>query len=112
MRTPVWYVTALLLAGCAMLPAERERLPTGVKLLHSNEGRCSGTMEIEANPALRVDEGEQTVLAVGDEADVEWRCFSSLHSYSGEFACPYGTSHIRISRDKDDDDFLLECYGA
>jgi hypothetical protein len=102
---------ALLLAGC-VITSEREGLPTGATLLGSEDGYCDGPVEIEGDPDVVVDEGESTTVAVED-GDVDWQCIAAdATSDAGEFDCPDGTDYVRISRDEDESDFTLECFGS
>jgi hypothetical protein len=109
---PTCAALVLLLGGCVVTTTEREGLPNGVTLLDSDQGLCSGTVEIDGHPDVRIDEGEQSVLAVDDDEDIEWQCITDLDSDEGEFECPDGTEYIRVSRDEDDSEFTLECYGV
>jgi hypothetical protein len=101
----------LFLAGC-VVTSEREGLPTGVTLLGSERGYCDGPLEIEGDPDVVVDEGESTTVAVDDDDDIGWECMAGDSEREGEFDCPDGTSYIRITREDDEDEFDLECFGA
>lgn len=112
MRIAIWLLLPLFLAGCVVTTSEREGLPTGVTLLESDEGSCDGPIEIEGDPDVLIDEGESTTIAVTDDDDIDWECMAGSSPDEGEFDCPDGTSYIRITRDEDDSEFTLECYGA
>ena len=101
-----------VLAGCVVESMERDGLPTGVTLLDSDEGQCDGALEIDGDPDLSIDEGEETVVAMDDGEELEWECLGEYDRDEGEFECPAGTSYVRVFRDEDDPEFTLECYGV
>ena len=100
----------VFLLGCAMT-AERESLPTGVTLLGSDAGYCDGPIEIDIDPEATLDQGESVTLAVDDET-LDWRCTAGSPRAGGSLECPAGTSYVRITRDVDDEEFSLECFGG
>lgn len=109
-------LTALLLpalaAGCIVVDKRQtDELPTGVTLLESNQGVCSGPIEFEGEPDIVVDEGEDATLQVADD-DIQWRCLSGTYPDQGEVSCPERTGYVRITRDEGDSEFTLECFGS
>ena len=121
-----WLVAALLTvcAGCASLgsgPSESARyarLPTGLTLLDSDNGRCEGTVQVREEESSRGDDevvlkpGENATFEVDDEEDeIEWSCIGGERSVSERVDCPEATSHIRILRTADRGDITTECYG-
>ncbi len=100
-----------LAAGCIVVDKRQtDELPTGVTLLESNQGVCDGPIEFEGEPGIVVDEGEDVTIQVADE-DIEWRCLSGTPDRA-EVSCPDETGYIRVTRDEDDSEFTVECFGA
>lgn len=102
----------LMLTGCVVSNVERESLPTGVTLLDSDQGVCDGPLQIEDNPNLIVEESEDITFVVDDEDDIDWQCLTDSYPRDGEADCPDGTSYVRVSREEDEAEFTLECFGA
>jgi hypothetical protein len=100
----------LFLAGC-VVTSERDTLPTGVTMLGSDAGYCDGPIEIDADPDVTVDEGESITLAVDDD-EIDWQCLAGSPQAGGELECPDGTSYVRITRQEDEEEFTLECFGS
>jgi len=100
----------VFLLGCATT-AERESLPTGVTLLGSDAGYCDGPIEVETDPDATVDLGQSVTLEVDDES-LDWRCMAGSPRAGGSLECPAGTSYVRITREADDEEFSLECFGS
>jgi hypothetical protein len=114
LRTIKLFVAVLppLAAGCVVVDESREdELPTGVTLLETEQGACSGALEFEGDSDVIFEVGEGGTFRVEDD-DIEWRCLSDSSRSSGETECPDDTSYVRITRDEDDAEFTLECYGA
>lgn len=101
-----------LVGGCAVSGGETDRLPTGVTLLDSSEGECAGPLEFDGEPGVIVDEGEDATIRVSDEDDVAWRCLAGSGREFGVLACPAETRYVRVTREADEADFTLECFGA
>lgn len=112
MRGLIFCLLAMLVAGCVVTTPERDELPTGVTLLGSDDVYCPGAMAIEGDPDVVVDEGESSVFAVNGDDDVDWHCLSEVKPDSGDMDCPDGTDYVRVSRDGDEPEFTLECYGS
>ncbi len=127
-NTVIWTIGIVVfgaLAGCATGSSGGQsslysRLPTGVTLLDTDTGRCTGSVQVreEQNGKTRDQElllkpGENATFAVdvgrGDE--LEWSCIGDTRSVNAEVDCPDATSHVRISRRADGADLALECYG-
>ena len=114
-----------LLAGCTTLSssvgpsAMNARLPTGVTLLDSDQNECGGIVQVEdesrsPDAELVIRRGQNATFDFDDEEedDIEWSCIGeSARSDSDEIDCPTGTSHVRITRPSEGEEFLLECYG-
>ncbi len=99
--------------GCVSDNVEREGLPTGATLLDSDEASCDGIVELEGNSDVAVGEGESKTFAIDDEDDMDWQCVSdSSVQKGGDLDCPDGTDYVRITRNEDEDDFRIECYGS
>lgn len=122
---PVLMAALLTLsAGCASVggPSESSRyahLPTGLTLLDTDTGRCSGTVQVREDLKGRHNEevvlkpGENATFEIrtGDNNDVEWSCLGGERSVSQHVDCPAATSHVRILRTADRGDITTECYG-
>ena len=114
-----------VLAGCATGSSGGQsslysRLPTGITLLDTDTGRCTGSVQVREeqdgrthDQELLLKPGENATFAVnvakGDE--LEWSCIGDARSVNAEVDCPDETSHVRISRRADGADLALECYG-
>lgn len=112
MRGTMLCLLMLWMAGCVVATSEREQLPTGVTLLGSDEADCDGPIQIEGDPDVQVDPGETTVVVVDDDDDIDWQCMAEAIPDAGELDCPAGTSYVRITREQDESDFTMECYGS
>lgn len=108
-RRCAWLLVPWLLAGCVVSP-ERDALPTGVTLLGSGSGECDGAIEVGTDPEVIVASGESTTLAV-DAVDLDWACEAGAPQAGGNFSCPDGTTHLRVTRDQGEEEFTLECFG-
>jgi hypothetical protein len=111
MRSAICVLLLAFLAGC-VVTAERDGLPTGVTLLDSEDAYCDGPIEIDADPDVVIDQGESATVALDDDDNVDWECQEGSDSDDGEFDCPDGTSYVRITREEDDADFTVECFGS
>ncbi|HEX6992723.1 MAG TPA: hypothetical protein VF339_01110 [Gammaproteobacteria bacterium] len=118
----VWAVAGAV-AGCAASAQEvGTRLPNGVTLLGADSAPCADVLMIEPSgggeddaPDLRDDdvarvrEGQFVVLEVTDP-NVGWVCLGDP-TRSDTMECPSETTHVRISRNIDEDVVLFECFG-
>jgi len=106
--------------------ARYAKLPTGVTLLNTDSGRCSGSVQVREEQSGRVHES-QLVLAPGENATfpvdvrdgdrLSWSCVGDTRSgdtrtvNTNRVDCPDATSHVRISRRAEGSDLTLECFG-
>ena len=131
MRPQGWlYLTAfaVLGAGCATTATDEDprtaRLPTGVTLLESDRNECAGSVAIDESAVasarrsdLVIARGQNAIIEIDDDVDadeeveIEWTCVGAANTDRNTFECPEDTSHVRITRDSTDNEFLLECYG-
>jgi hypothetical protein len=128
MRNGISYIVVAALAaaaGCTTVDsgggtARYARLPTGLTLLDTDTGRCTGSVQVreEENGRTRESElvlqpGENATFAVdvADGDELEWSCVGDARSVSSEVDCPDATSHVRITRRAEGADLALECYG-
>lgn len=121
----------VVVGGCATTNttaanARYAKLPTGVTLLNTDTGRCSGSVQVREEQSGKVHE-QQLVLAPGENATfpvdvrdgdrLSWSCVGDNRSgdtrsvTSNRVDCPDATSHVRISRRAEGSDLTLECYG-
>ena len=122
----------VVVGGCATghnttaANARYAKLPTGVTLLNTDTGRCSGSVQVREEQSGRVHE-QQLVLAPGENATfpvdardgdrLSWSCVGDTRSgdtrsvTSNRVDCPDTTSHVRISRRVEGSDLTLECFG-
>ncbi len=122
----------VVIGGCASsghnatANARYAKLPTGVTLLNTDTGRCSGSVQVREEQSGHVHE-QQLVLApgenatfpvaVGDGDRLSWSCVGDTRSgdsrsvTSNRVDCPDSTSHVRISRRAEGSDLTLECFG-
>lgn len=118
----VWLAAGGFLACAAVAQEVGTRLPNGVTLLGADSTPCSNALMIEGRAAdgdelarlrddevARVREGQFVVLEV-DDPNVGWVCLGDSTS-SDTMECPSETTHVRISRNIDDDIVLFECFG-
>ena len=127
-------VVAALVAigGCATsghnatANARYAKLPTGVTLLNTDTGRCSGSVQVREEQSGHIRE-QQLVLAPGENATfpvdvrdgdrLSWSCVGDTRTgdtrsvSSNRVDCPDATSHVRISRRAEGSDLTLECFG-
>src|SRR3954465_6180378 len=108
----------VVVGGCATghnttANARYAKLPTGVTLLNTDTGRCSGSVQVREEQSGHVHE-QQLVLAPGENATfpvavrdgdrLSWSCVGDTRSgdsrsvTSNRVDCPDSTSHVRISR--------------
>lgn len=130
MRNPISFtiVFAVLAAaaGCTTLDSgggqtsRYARLPTGVTLLDTDSGRCSGAVQVREEQGGRTRDselllkpGENATFAidVSDGDELEWSCIGEERSVRSEVDCPDATSHVRITRRAEGADLTLECFG-
>jgi len=122
----------VVLGGCetsghnATANARYAKLPTGVTLLNTDTGRCSGSVQVREEQSGHVHE-QQLVLAPGENATfpvdvrdgdrLSWACVGDTRSgdtrsvSTNRVDCPDATSHVRISRRAEGSDLTLECFG-
>ena len=122
----------VVVGGCATsghnatANARYAKLPTGVTLLNTDTGRCTGSVQVRAEQSGHVHERE-LVLAPGENATfpvdvrdgdrLSWSCVGDTRSgdtrtvSSNRVDCPEATSHVRISRRAEGSDLTLECFG-
>jgi hypothetical protein len=118
------FAALAVIAGCATSSptanARYARLPTGVTLLDTDSGRCSGSVQVREEQSGRFHD-QELVLQPGENATfpvdvrdgdrLEWSCIGDTRSVSTHIDCPDATSHVRISRRAEGPDLTLECYG-
>jgi hypothetical protein len=117
---------AVLGAGCVTTATNEDarsaRLPTGVTLLESDSNRCAGAVSIDERSIasarrsdLVIQRGQNATFTIDadddDDVEIDWTCVGSATADRETAECPDDTTHVRITRDSTDDDFLLECYG-
>ena len=118
---------AAFASGCAVTSetdadARPVRLPTGVTLLDSDRNQCDGSVAIDERAVsnarrsdLVVQRGQSAIIEVDadddDDLELGWTCVGSASAARNTAECPEDTSHVRITRDSTDNEFLLECYG-
>ena len=124
----LWLAAAAALSsGCALTSendasARPVRLPTGVTLLDSDRKECDGSVAIDergVSKARRSDlvlqRGQNAIVEVdadrNDDVELGWTCVGSERTARNTTECPDDTSYVRITRDSNGDDFLIECYG-
>jgi hypothetical protein len=122
----------VVIGGCetsghnATANARYAKLPTGVTLLNTDTGRCSGSVQVREEQSGHVHE-QQLVLAPGENATfpvdvrdgdrLSWSCVGDTRTgdtrsvASTRVDCPDATSHVRISRRAEGSDLTLECFG-
>lgn len=116
----IWAVAGAVAAFAASAQEVGTRLPNGVTLLGADTAPCRDTLMIEPNVGARGDarlrddearvrEGQFIVLEV-DDPNVGWVCLGES-TRSDTMECPSETTHVRISRNVDDDVVLFECFG-
>jgi hypothetical protein len=117
--------TLVAAAGCATVDSgsgssRYARLPTGVTLLDSESERCGGSVQVSeerngrssrSDLVLRPGENATFEVDVRDGDELEWSCVGEERSEASEVDCPSATSHVRITRQADGRDLLLECFG-
>jgi len=130
MRPQGWLclsAVAMFASGCAITSendasARPVRLPTGVTLLDSDRNECEGSVAIDERAVsksrrsdLVLQRGQNAIIEVDADADddleIGWTCVGSASAARKTAECPEETSHVRITRDSNGDDFLIECYG-
>jgi hypothetical protein len=114
-------------AGCTSLDSgggqspRYARLPTGLTLLDTDTGRCTGSVQVreeengrtrESELVLRPGENATFTVDVDDGDELAWSCVGESRSESSEVDCPDATSHVRITRRVEGADLALECYGS
>ena len=103
---------ALLFGSIAL---GQERLPTGVTLLGADDTACRGVLMLESgvrgesDDVRRIGSGQFAVFEIESE-NVGWVCLGEA-TQSDTMECPSGTNYVRVSRNRDDDNVLFECYG-
>lgn len=119
-------VPLVFLAGCAITDVDEDaryaQLPTGVTLLDSESDECDGIVQVAERTSLGRSRGDDLVLRQGqnatfevdtDDEDVMWSCIGDSGTEDrDEIDCPDETSHVRISREAEGDNFVFECYGT
>jgi hypothetical protein len=131
MRKTTFHLMAVTIlvtaAGCTSLDsggrtdsARYARLPTGLTLLDTENGRCAGSVQIreerdgrtrEQELLLKPGENATFAIDVSDGDELEWSCIGAARSESEDVDCPDATSHVRIMRRAEGDALSLECYG-
>lgn len=95
-------------------------LPSGLRLLGSDERQCEGTVQVGdeslAGDGLGADffvePGQNATFEFRDRGeDVEWACDGGASRDIERMSCPEGATHVRITRASVGDELLLECYG-
>ena len=121
---PLAIVAGCTVANSGLDESSRDaRLPTGVTLLESDREECEGVVELREGSVrtndrartndrtgLLVRQGQNATFEVDDE-HIELTCVGESSTNSETIDCPTDTSHVRISRSTQGDDFVLECYG-
>ena len=116
----IWAVAAACAAVTVSAQEVGTRLPNGVTLLGADAAPCRDTLVIEQSgeegdarfeddEVARVRQGQFIVLEV-DDPNVGWVCLGDS-SRSDTMECPSETTHVRISRNIEDDVVLFECFG-
>lgn len=121
------FVPFALVTGCATLgpgvgdDARYAQLPTGVTLLDSEQDECDGIVQVAERTSLGRARGDDLVIRRGqnatfevdfDDEEVQWSCIGDAGTNDrDEIDCPDDTSHVRITREAEGDNFVLECYG-
>ena len=117
-----------LLAACATTTAGlgdeagNTSLPSGLRLLDSDESSCDGTVQIADEMIDSRDSGleEEFFVEPGENAtfeldarydEIEWACIGGDSSDVDSMRCPDGTSHVRVTRATSGGELLFECYG-
>jgi hypothetical protein len=112
------------LAACTLInPATNDanlaeaELPDGITLLESDQDQCSGTVRVDQG-FIAGGNADEVVIAPGQDAAFEieeervvWTCIGSSTTTEDSVECPIRTSHVRITRPRDGDTFLVECFG-
>jgi hypothetical protein len=119
----------VVLGGCASVDvnggSRDARLPTGVTLLGSDRDECGGIIQVREERSTGQSRGAELVLRQGQNAtfeidedansnddEIEWTCIGESSSSTDSVDCPDDTSHVRITRSAQGEDFLLECFGS
>lgn len=113
-----------LLGACATTAsglgeqAGTTELPTGLKLLDSEKGECTGNVQMDQSSVLHADLGSDLFVNAGQhgtfqvsEGDVRWACVHGSSPNVEELNCPSDTHYVRVTRDEDGDSLLFECFG-
>lgn len=121
-------VSLSLFAGCATTApglgdqANSTSLPSGLRLLDSDEGDCDGAVQIGEEAVEGHGDGLQGSFVVkpGQNAtfefedgyhEIDWACVGGSSSDARRTDCPSDTSHVRITRANSGGDLIFECYG-
>lgn len=120
-------LSATLLAGCTVTTpglgdeAGNRSLPSGLRLLDSDEAECDGSVQIAEetiedegeglDDSFLVDSGENATFELEDDEEIEWACVDDESSEVESMRCPPGATHIRITRATAGGELLFECYG-
>lgn len=124
---PILFSLALF-AGCeGTMPglgesAGNASLPSGLRLLESDESECDGTLQVSEGgisdsdafeAEMFVEPGQNATFEFEDGNDnVRWACVGGDASPEVEtMNCPDDTSHVRITRASSGGELLFECYG-
>lgn len=123
---PAFLVPFALVSGCALVGTEVDEdatyapLPTGVTLLDTEQDECDGIVQVAERTALGrsrddlvIRRGQNATFEVDpDDDEVVWSCIGDTGTDDrDEIDCPDDTSHVRITREAEGDNFVLECYG-
>ncbi len=113
-------LAVLLLNGCVSTNAglgETVRgpgttaLPSGLRLLESEQEACEGTVQIGGASGLYVQPGQNATFRVAG-GEIVWSCLAGTSSDTEKTSCPDTTTHVRLTRSGIDEELLFECYGA
>jgi hypothetical protein len=134
----------VLLGGCAAVntpglgeEAGNATLPSGARLLDSEQGECDGMVQVDpdtlegegeslddmddgddmddVDSEFFVESGQNATFELDEDGDddVGWTCIGEDgDSDSHTMNCPDGTDYVRVTRADDGDDVLLECFSS
>lgn len=94
---------------------------SGLTLLESDESECDGILQVDSDEddddlgdGRFVETGQNATFELdGDDEDLDWACVGEDgDSADDTLECPDGATHVRITRAREDDEVLFECYGV